>query len=125
MLLALLGMLTALVNAHMPVGRPPALAGVSHRVHHGAAGAPSWRLFVLFPRMAPLWGVPEHQMVRPHGLSGSHASGPIAELALNDAVNLRIKFDSPTQRSPPPSSAFVGPVLSASSMARMAGRAIP
>jgi protein-glutamine gamma-glutamyltransferase len=66
-LVALLGLLTALVNAHMPVGRPPLRRSA-------AALRPAWRLaglpvmlvlFMLFPRMAPLWGVPGEDHDRP------------------------------------------------------------
>ncbi len=59
MVVSVWGLLTALVLAHMPVGRPPiARAG---RVAARAAlfGAPIMLvLFMLFPRVAPLWAVP-------------------------------------------------------------------
>lgn len=71
-------------------------------------------LFMFFPRMAPLWGVPGDQMVGRTGLSGSMQVGTIAELALSDAIAFRIKFDDPAQATPPASSLyFRGPVLSA------------
>jgi len=115
MLLALLGMLTALVNAHMPVGRPPLAQAFRTAFTMALLGAPIMAaLFVLFPRMAPLWGVPGDQMVGRTGLSGSMRVGSIAELALNEAVAFRIKFDDPAQSIPPASSLyFRGPVLSA------------
>ncbi|HEX5738702.1 MAG TPA: DUF3488 domain-containing protein, partial [Hydrogenophaga sp.] len=58
-LLALLGLLTALVNAHMPVGRPPLLLAARTAGGMALMGAPIMLvLFMLFPRFAPLWGVP-------------------------------------------------------------------
>ena len=63
MLMALLGLLTALVNAHMPVGRPPLLLAARTAGGMALLGAPIMVvLFVLFPRMAPLWGVPGDAM---------------------------------------------------------------
>ncbi len=114
MLLALLGMLTALVNAHMPVGRPPLAQAFRTAFTMALLGAPIMAaLFVLFPRMAPLWGVPGDQMVGRTGLSGSMQVGTIAELALSDAIAFRIKFDDLAQATPPASSLyFRGPVLS-------------
>ena len=115
MLLALLGMLTALVNAHMPVGRPPLAQAFRTAFTMALLGAPIMAaLFMFFPRMAPLWGIPGDQMVGRTGLSGSMQVGTIAELALSDAIAFRIKFDDPAQPIPPASSLyFRGPVLSA------------
>ena len=102
MLLALLGMLTALVNAHMPVGRPPLAQAFRTAFTMALLGAPIMAaLFMFFPRMAPLWGIPGDQMVGRTGLSGSMQVGTIAELALSDAVAFRIKFDNPAQPIPP------------------------
>ena len=57
MLLALLGLLTALVNAHMPVGRPSLMQAARTAGWMALAGAPIMlALFLLFPRFAPLWG---------------------------------------------------------------------
>ena len=109
LLLALLGMLTALVNAHMPVGRPPR-AGVSHRVHHGAAGAPIMAaLFMFFPRMAPLWGVPEIRWWAARGCR-VHGSGHDCRTGAERCHRLRIKFDDPAHAIHPRlPSTFVGP----------------
>jgi protein-glutamine gamma-glutamyltransferase len=109
-LVALLGLLTAVVNAHMPVGRP-SLAQAA-RIAGGMAllGAPIMlALFLLFPRMAPLWGVPNDGMGT-SGLSEEMRVGDIAELALDDSIALRVRFDG----RPPPSGLiyFRGPVLS-------------
>lgn len=111
MLLALLGLLTALVNAHMPVGRP-ALAH-SARIAGGMMmlGAPIMvLLFMLFPRLSPLWGMPGDAMSGRSGLSGQMTVGSIASLALDDSVAMRIRFEG----APPPQEAlyFRGPVLS-------------
>ncbi|BEU96126.1 DUF3488 and transglutaminase-like domain-containing protein [Acidovorax sp. DW039] len=113
MLLGLLGMLTALVNAHMPVGRPPLWQSFRIAGTMALLGTPIMvALFVLFPRMAPLWGVPNDQLVGGTGLSGSMKVGTIAELALNESVAFRVRFDQPAQQLPPPSSMyFRGPVL--------------
>ena len=110
-LIALLGLLTALVNAHMPVG--PAPLKQSARIAGGMAllGAPIMLvLFMLFPRMAPLWGMPGDSMAGRSGLSGQMRVGEIAKLALDDGIAMRVKFDGPA----PPQSAlyFRGPVLS-------------
>jgi hypothetical protein len=59
MLVALLGLLTALVNAHMPVGKPPLLLAARTAGTMALVGAPIMVvLFLLFPRLAPLWGIP-------------------------------------------------------------------
>ena len=111
MLLALLGLLTALVNAHMPLGRPPLLQ--SARVAGGMMllGAPIMLLlFLLFPRLSPLWGMPGDAMTGRSGLSGQMAVGTIATLALDDSVAMRVRFEG----EPPPQDSlyFRGPVLS-------------
>jgi transglutaminase-like putative cysteine protease len=110
MLLALLGLLTALVNAHMPVGRPPLAQAARTAGFMALAGAPiMMALFMLFPRLAPLWGTPSDAMTGRSGLSNSMRVGTIAQLALDDTVAARIKFDGPVpaQRD----MYFRGPVL--------------
>ena len=111
MLLGLLGLLTVLVNAHMPVGKPPLLQAARTAGGMALLGAPIMvGLFMLFPRMAPLWGVPSAAMAGRSGLSGSMQVGNIASLALDDSVAMRIRFEG----SPPPQRDlyFRGPVLS-------------
>src|SRR5690606_22384297 len=72
MLVALLGLLTALVNAHMPVGRPPLTQAMRTAGTLALLGAPIMvALFMFFPRMAPLWGVPGDGLTGRSGLSGS------------------------------------------------------
>ena len=113
MLVALLGLLTALVNAHMPVGRPPLAQSFRMAARMALLGAPIMvALFMLFPRMSPLWGVPGDAMAGRSGLSGSMRVGSIAELVLNEEVALRVKFDGPEAALPPQSAMyFRGPVL--------------
>jgi protein-glutamine gamma-glutamyltransferase len=111
MLLGLLGLLTVLVNAHMPVGKPPLMQAARTAGGMALLGAPIMVvLFMLFPRMAPLWGVPSDAMAGRSGLSGSMQVGNIASLALDDSVAMRIRFegDPPQQRD----LYFRGPVLS-------------
>ena len=111
MLMALLGLLTALVNAHMPVGRPPLLLAARTAGGMALLGAPIMVvLFVLFPRMAPLWGVPGDAMSGRSGLSASMQVGTIASLALDDSIAMRVRFEG----TPPRQSDlyFRGPVLS-------------
>ncbi|BEP68134.1 MULTISPECIES: transglutaminaseTgpA domain-containing protein [unclassified Variovorax] len=111
MLLALLGLLTALVNAHMPVGRPPLMQAARMAGWMALAGAPVMlALFLLFPRFAPLWGTPGDAMAGRTGLSNTMRVGTIAELALDGSIAARIKFDD--NRAPPQSQLyFRGPVL--------------
>ncbi|PZQ59977.1 MAG: DUF3488 domain-containing protein, partial [Variovorax paradoxus] len=100
MLLALLGLLTALVNAHMPVGRPPLSQAARTAGWMALAGAPIMlALFMLFPRLAPLWGTPNDNMTGRTGLSNTMRVGAIAQLALDDGIAARIRFDGDV---PPP-----------------------
>jgi len=64
---------------------------------------------VLFPRMAPLWGMPADAMAGRSGLSAQMTVGNIARLALDDSIAMRIAFDG----APPAQSDlyFRGPVL--------------
>jgi transglutaminase-like putative cysteine protease len=106
------GLLTALVLAHMPVGRPPiAQAGAV------ALRAALWALpltavlFVLFPRISPLWGVPQDAGGRT-GLSGSLRMGGVTSLANDETIALRVRFLD--GRTPPSDQLyFRGPVLAA------------
>jgi transglutaminase-like putative cysteine protease len=109
-LVALLGLLTALVNAHMPVGRPPLRRSAGIAAGMAALGLPVMVvLFMLFPRMAPLWGVPGEDPRGRSGLSEEMRVGEIAELVLNDEIAFRIRFDG---KVPPPGAMyFRGPVL--------------
>ncbi|MEO7401212.1 MAG: DUF3488 and transglutaminase-like domain-containing protein [Polaromonas sp.] len=111
MVLGLLGLLTALVNAHMPVGKPPLMAAARTAGSMALLGAPIMLvLFLFFPRLAPLWGVPSDAMTGRSGLSASMEVGTIARLALDDSVAMRIKFAG---RIPPQRELyFRGPVLS-------------
>ena len=113
MLVALLGLLTALVNAHMPVGRPPLAHAFRLAGTMALLGAPIMAaLFLLFPRMAPLWGMPSDTMAGRSGLSGGMKVGNIAELALDDSVAMRVRFDTPGGAPPPQSDLyFRGPVF--------------
>ena len=113
MLVALLGLLTALVNAHMPVGRPPLSQPLRLAGRMALLGAPIMAaLFMLFPRMAPLWGMPNDTIAGRSGLSGTMKVGSIAEMVLNEEVALRVKFDGPDTALPPQSTMyFRGPVL--------------
>jgi transglutaminase-like putative cysteine protease len=96
MLLALLGLLTALVNAHMPVGKPPLMHAAKTAGAMALLGAPIMVvLFVFFPRLSPLWGMPGDAMAGRSGLSASMSVGNIASLALDDSVAMRIRFDGP------------------------------
>ncbi len=111
MLVALLGLLTALVNAHMPVGRPSLWGAARTAGGMALLGAPIMAvMFLLFPRMAPLWGIPSDGLSGRSGLSANMQIGNIARLALDDSIAMRIRFDGPV---PPQNQLyFRGPVLS-------------
>ena len=110
MLVGLMGLLTALVNSHMPVGRPPLMQAAKTAGWMALLGAPIMAaLFVLFPRIAPLWGVPGEAPGARSGLSASMRVGSIASLALDESIAMRVRFDG----APPRQNDiyFRGPVL--------------
>jgi transglutaminase-like putative cysteine protease len=95
----------------MPVGKPPLIQAAKTAGWMTLLGAPAMvLLFVLFPRLAPLWGLPSDAMTGRSGLSGSMQVGTIARLALDSSVAMRIAFKD----EPPPQRDlyFRGPVLS-------------
>ena len=109
MLVSVWGLLTAVVLAHMPVGQPSLRQAGGLALRTALLGAPVMALlFVLFPRIGPLWGVP-HDGVSTTGLSNTMKMGSVAEVARDDAIALRVKFEgrAPAQ----PDMYFRGPVL--------------
>ena len=109
MLVSVWGLLTALVLAHMPVGQPSLrqAAGLSART--ALLGAPVMALlFVLFPRIGPLWGVPQDG-ISTTGLSNTMRMGSVTEVARDESVAMRIRFDG--TRPFPSQMYFRGPVL--------------
>ncbi len=114
MMIALMGLLTALVNAHRVVGQPPLTDSLKTAGFMVLLGAPIMAmLFVLFPRLSPLWGVPGDAFTGRSGLSGQMEVGSIAKLALDDSIALRIKWNlKPGQQIPPQNQQYYrGPVL--------------
>ena len=112
-LIGVLGLLTGLVLAHMPVGRPSLMTAMRWAGGMALLGAPIMLvLFMLFPRMAPLWGIPSDSALGRSGLSGQMQVGQIAQLALDDSIAFRVEFVD--GRRPSQSQLyFRGPVLSA------------
>ena len=103
------GLLTALVLAQMPVGRPPLWRAAALAARSALWGLPLMvALFVLFPRFGPLWGLPQDGVGRT-GLSGTLRLGGVAALASDESIAFRVRFDG----GPPPSELlyFRGPVL--------------
>lgn len=111
MLIALLGLLTALVHAHLPGSSTPLRTAALTACRLAALGAPMMALlFTLFPRVAPLWGVDDAVASARSGLSETVSVGSMAELALDDSIALRLRFDGPQPQSD--ALYFRGPVLS-------------
>ena len=109
MLVSVWGLLTALVLAHMPVGRPPLLRAGLLAGRAALLGMPLMvLLFALFPRMAPLWGVPQDASGRT-GLSGSMTLGGVAAIANDDSIAMRVRFLGPVPAAE--QMYFRGPVL--------------
>ena len=109
MLMSVWGLLSALVLASMPVGKPPLSLVMRVAGKTALLGAPLMVLmFMLFPRISPLWGVPQDNQSS-MGLSNTMSFGSVAVLAQNEGVAMRIRFDGP----PVPAQAayFRGPVL--------------
>jgi transglutaminase-like putative cysteine protease len=110
-LLATWGLMTALALAQLPGPRPPLrrAAGVAGRAALLAAPA-MVVLFLFFPRIGPLWGLPQDASGRT-GLSGTLRLGEMAEIAQDDSVAMRVRFLG--QAPPLDALYFRGPVLTA------------
>ena len=75
MLVSVWGLLTAVVLAHMPVGQPSLKQAGGLAARTALLGAPVMALlFLLFPRIGPLWGVPQDGISKT-GLSNTHEDG--------------------------------------------------
>jgi protein-glutamine gamma-glutamyltransferase len=110
LLVAVWGLLSALALAHMPVGRPPLWLAGGVALRAALWGLPLMvLLFVLFPRIGPLWGLPQDAAGRT-GLSGSMRLGGVASIAEDNSIAMRIKFFDLTPA--PHQMYFRGPVLS-------------
>ncbi|MGZ5275646.1 MAG: transglutaminase family protein [Caldimonas sp.] len=109
MIVSIWGLLTALVLAHMPVGQPSLRQASGLAARTALLGAPVMALlFVLFPRIGPLWGVPQDG-ISTTGLSNAMRMGSMTEVARDESVAMRIRFEG---RSPAPREMyFRGPVL--------------
>jgi hypothetical protein len=110
LLVAVWGLLTALVLAHLPLGRPPLRRAGAVSARAALLGVPLMALlFVLFPRLGPLWGLPQDAQGRT-GLSGSMRLGGVAKIAEDESIAMRVRFFG----APPPQDKlyFRGPVLS-------------
>jgi transglutaminase-like putative cysteine protease len=92
MFLVLLGLLTSLVLVQRPTGRPTIWSAVKVASRSVLMGIPVMvALFVLFPRLGPLWSVPA-DAGQHTGLSDKIKLGNVAELAQDDSVAMRIRF---------------------------------
>jgi protein-glutamine gamma-glutamyltransferase len=102
------GWLTALTLAHIPAGRPTIRQAAALAGRAALIGTPVMiALFLLFPRIGPLW--PSADTASRTGLSDHLELGGVADLANDDSIAFRIRFDGP-----PPAAAqlyFRGPVL--------------
>ncbi len=102
------GWLTALTLAHIPAGRPTIRQAAALAGRAALIGTPVMiALFLLFPRIGPLW--PSADSASRTGLSDHLELGGVADLANDDSIAFRIRFDGR-----PPAAAqmyFRGPVL--------------
>ncbi len=110
MLLTVWALLSSVVLAQMPIGQPSLLLAAKQAARNTLLGLPLMlALFFLFPRIAPLWVVPA-DAVGKTGLSDRMDFGAMSEIANDDSVAMRLRFEGAV----PPSAAlyFRGPVLS-------------
>ncbi|WP_284617435.1 transglutaminase family protein [Aquabacterium humicola] len=109
MMVSTWGLMTAQVLSSMPVGRPSLKRAGGIAARSALLGLPLMLvLFVLFPRFGPLWGLPQDGLGKT-GLSGTLRMGGVAEIANDDTIAFRVRFEG----RPPPSELlyFRGPVL--------------
>ena len=109
MLVSVWGLLTAVVLAHMPVGQPSLRQASGLAARTALFGAPVMALlFLLFPRIGPLWGVPQDG-ISTTGLSNTMKMGSLSEVASDDSIAMRVRFEG--EPPPPAERYFRGPVL--------------
>lgn len=114
MLAAFMGLITVLVCAQMPLTTPNPLRAAAKT----AGQLLLWGLpiivvlYLVFPRFAPLWGIPSTQNAAKTGLSESMNVGSMASLAQDQSVALRVRFINGALASKQEALYFRGPVLS-------------
>jgi protein-glutamine gamma-glutamyltransferase len=130
---AIWGLLAARVLAHLPEDRAPAPSAPGPARPLRTALALSARLmavglplvvvlFLFFPRLAPLWGMPDAGRAST-GLSDTLTLGDLGELAQDERLALRVRF--PAALPPPEALYFRGPVLSLPDGTGWRARALP
>lgn len=103
------GLLTSLVLAQRPLYRPPIWSAMKAAGKTILMGLPAMLLlYLLFPRIGPLWTAPADAQAS-IGLSDQLTLGHVAELAQDDGIAMRLKFDGPLPT--PAQRYFRGPVL--------------
>ncbi len=104
------GLLTSLVLSQMPLGQPSLRTAAREAARSTLIGLPIMvLLFLLFPRIGPLWGAPGQGSGT--GLSDTLRFGDFAEVALDETIAMRLR---PLERAEAftPASLYVrGPVL--------------
>jgi transglutaminase-like putative cysteine protease len=99
------GLLTVVVRAHMPGPATTVRQAAAVALRLTAWGVPVMAvLFVVFPRVGPLWGVPEDKGIGRTGLSDTMALGSMSELTNNPAIALRLRFED---EAPDPSHMYL------------------
>lgn len=84
------GLLSCLVLSQMPLGQPSLKAAGREAARSTLLGLPIMvLLFLLFPRIAPLWGLPGQSGST--GLSDSLEFGQVADLAQDETIALRLR----------------------------------
>ncbi len=85
------GLLTALVLAQMPLGQPHLALAARQAARVTLWGLPVMAaLFLLFPRIGPLWGIPAEGIGRT-GLSDQLQFGAMSEIASDPSIALRVR----------------------------------
>lgn len=98
MLACVWALLSALVLAQMPQGVPSLKLAARIAARNTLIGLPVMlALFILFPRLPPLWGLPKDAGART-GLSDSMTFGAFADVANDDTIAMRLRFEG----APPP-----------------------
>lgn len=103
------GLMTSLVLAQRPLYRPSLWSAMQAAGRTVLMGLPAMLvLYFLFPRIGPLWSVPADAQSS-IGLSDQLTLGHVAELAQDDGIAMRLRFDGPPPS--PDKLYFRGPVL--------------